>query len=124
MNRADARRLEWRVMKRNFWRVLALAVLAAVVYFLTAGRFNVITTGLGTVLFLLLLTERPVWGAPAVDRLAWAAIFGLILLLAVGRLLEPLWAALPFRFGRELLVSWLVLSIPGWWAGRSPAGGG
>ena len=111
-------------MKHNFWKVLALAVLAAVVYFLMAGRFNVITTGFGTILFLLLLTERPVWEAPAVDRLAWAAIFGLLLLLAVGRLLEPVWAALPFHFGRELLVSWLLLSIPGWWAGRSHASEG
>lgn len=109
-------------MKRNFWRVLALAVLAAVVYFQMAGRFNVITTGLGTILFLLLLTERPEWGAPAVDRAAWAAVFGFLLLLAIGRLLEPIWAALPFRFGRELLVSWLVLSVPGWWvAASSPA---
>ena len=110
-------------MKHNFWKVLTLAVLATAVYFLMAGRFNVITTALGTILFLLLLTERPVWEAATVDRLAWAAIFGLILLLAVGRLLEPIWAALPFRFGPEMLVSWLLLSIPGWWAGRSPASG-
>jgi hypothetical protein len=110
-------------MKHNFWKVLALAVLAAVVYYSTAGRFNLITTGFGTILLLLLLTERPVWEAPVVDRCAWAAIFGLIALLAVGRLLEPVWAALPFPFGRELLVSWLLLSLPGWWAGRSPASG-
>lgn len=111
-------------MKHNFWKVLTLAVLATAVYFLVAGRFNVITTALGTILFLLLLTERPAREAPTVDRLAWAAIFGLILLLAVGRLVEPLWAALPFYFTRELLVSWLVLSIPGWWVGRTSAGGG
>ncbi len=110
-------------MKHNFWKVLALAVLATVVFFLMAGRFNVISTGLGTILLLLLLTERPEWRAPVVDRCAWAAIFGLILLLAVGRLLEPVWAALPFHFGRELLVSWLLLSVPGWWASRSPASG-
>ena len=108
-------------MKHNFWRVLALAVLATGLLFFLAGRFNVISTGLGTILLLLLLTERPAWRAPVIDRCAWAAIFGLILLLAVGRLLEPLWAWLPFHFARELLVSWLVLSLPGWWAGRSPA---
>ena len=107
-------------MKHNFWKVVALAVLATVVLFLLAGRFNFITTTLGTILFLLLLTERPVWGAPVVDRCAWAAIFGLILLLAVGRFLEPVWAALPFHFGRELMASWLLLSLPGWWVGRSP----
>ena len=110
-------------MKHNFWKVLALAVLATVVYFLMAGRFNVITTVLGTILFLLLLTERPVWEAAAIDRCAWAAIFGLVLLLAVGRVLEPIWDALPFHFTRELLASWVLLSIPGWWAGRSPASG-
>ena len=108
-------------MKHNFWRVLALAVLATVVYFLMAGRFNVVTTALGTILFLLLLTERPEWRAPKIDRCAWAAIFGMILLLAVGRLLEPIWAQLPFLFSRELLVSWLLLSLPGWWVGHSPA---
>ncbi len=32
-------------------------------------------------------------------------------------------AALPFHFGRELLASWLLLSLPGWWAGRSPPSG-
>jgi len=111
-------------MKHNFWRVLALAVLATAVYFLMAGRFNVVTTALGTILLLLLLTERPVWEASAIDRCAWAAIFGLLALLAVGRLLEPVWAALPFHFGRELLASWLLLSLPGWWAGRSPASDG
>lgn len=111
-------------MKDSFWRILALAVLAGVVYFLMAGRFNVITTGLGTILLLLLLTERPAAGAPAIDRCAWTAIFGFILLLAVGRLLEPLWAALPFGFSRELLISWLALSLPGWWVARRPAGGG
>ena len=110
-------------MKHNFWRVLALAVLATVVYFLMAGRFNVITTGLGAILLLLLLTERPEWRAPTIDRCAWAAIFGLILLLAAGRFLEPVWAALPSQFGPELLVSWLLLSLPGWWAGRTPASG-
>lgn len=108
-------------MKHNFWKVLALAVLATALFFFMAGRFNVISTGLGTILLLLLLTERPERGAPAIDRCAWAAIFGLILLLAVGRLLEPVWTQLPFHFGRELLVSWLLLSVPGWWAGRSPA---
>ncbi len=106
-------------MKHNFWKVLALALLAAVVFYLMAGRFNVISTAFGTILFLLLLTERPEWGAPTIDRCAWAAIFGLILLLAAGRLLEPIWARLPFYFGRELLVSWLLLCVPGWWAGRS-----
>jgi hypothetical protein len=110
-------------MKHNFWKVLALAVLATCLYIFLAGRFNVISTVLGTILFLLLLTERPVWGAPTIDRCAWAAIFGLILLLAAGRLLEPIWAWLPFHFSRELLVSWLLLSVPGWWAGRSPASG-
>ena len=110
-------------MKQNFWRVLALAVLATVLFFLMAGRFNVVTTGLGTVLLLLLLTERPDQGATTIDRCAWAAIFGLILLLATGRLLEPIWVWLPFHFGRELLVSWLLLCVPGWWAGRSPATG-
>jgi hypothetical protein len=110
-------------VKHNFWRVLALAVLATYVLFLMAGRFNVITTGLGTILFLLLLTERPEGGAPAIERAAWAAIFGLILLLAVGRLLEPIWARLPFYFGRELLVSWVLLCVPGWWVARSPATG-
>ncbi len=110
-------------MQHNFWKVLALAVLAASLFFFLAGRFNVISSGLGTILLLLLLTERPAPGAPTVDRCAWAAIFGLILLLAVGRLLEPIWAQLPFRFSRELLVSWLVLCVPGWWAGRSPANG-
>lgn len=109
-------------MKHNFWRVLALAVLATVVYFLMAGRFNVITTVLGTILFLLLLGERPEWRAPVVDRCAWAAIFGLLLLLAAGRLLEPIWDWLPFPLTHELLVSWLLLSVPGWWAGRTPAG--
>ena len=82
-------------MKHNFWRVLALAVLAAALFFFLAGRFNVISTGLGA-----------------------------ILLLAAGRLLEPLWAALPFGFSRELMLSWLLLSVPGWWLGRSPAAGG
>ena len=106
-------------MQENFWRVLALAVLAAVLYFLLAGRFNVISTALGTVLLLLLLTEKPAWQAPAIDRAAWSAVFGLILLLAAGRLLEPVWAALPFHFSRELLVSWLLLCLPGWWASRS-----
>jgi hypothetical protein len=106
-------------MNENFWRVLALALLATVVFFLMAGRFNVITSVLGSVLLLLLLTERPAPQAPAIDRCAWAAIFGLILLLAAGRLLEPLWVQLPFYFGRELLVSWLVLSLPGWWLSRS-----
>lgn len=110
-------------MRENFWRVLALAVLATGLFFIMAGRFNVISTGLGTILLLLLLTERPDWEAPIVDRCAWAAIFGLILLLAVGRFLEPIWARLPFYFGRELLLSWLLLSVPGWWAGRSPASG-
>lgn len=110
-------------MRENFWRVLALAVLATGLYFILAGRFNIISTGLGTILLLLLLTERPDWEAPIVDRCAWAAIFGLILLLAVGRLLEPIWTQLPFPFGRQLLVSWLLLSLPGWWAGRSPASG-
>ena len=109
-------------MKHNFWKVLALAVLAAVVYFLMAGRFNVVTTALGAILLLLLLTERPEWRAPTIDRCAWAAIFGLILLLAVGRFLEVVWAALPFQFGRELLASWLLLSVPGWWLGRTSAG--
>ena len=111
-------------MKQNFWRVLALASLATVVYFLMGGRFNVITTGLGTILLLLLLTERLDREAPTIDRYAWAAVFGLILLLAAGRLLEPVWARLPFHFGRELLVSWLLLCLPGWWVGRSPATGG
>lgn len=110
-------------MKHNFWRVLAVAVLATTVYFLMAGRFNVVTTVLGTILFLVLLTEKPAWGAPVVDRCAWAAIFGLVLLLAAGRLLEPIWAALPYYLGRELMVSWVVLSLPGWWVGRSPASG-
>ena len=110
-------------MRHNFWRVLALAVLATTVYYLLAGRFNVVTTGLGTILLLLLLTEKPAWGAAVVDRCAWAAIFGLIALLAVGRLLEPVWAALPYRFGQELLVSWLLLSLPGWWLGRSRPSG-
>ena len=110
-------------MKHNFWRVLALAVLATCLLFFLAGRFNVISTGLGTILLLLLLTERPEWGAPAIDRCAWAAIFGMILLLAVGRLLEPIWERLPFLFARELLVSWLLLCVPGWWAGRAPASG-
>ena len=110
-------------MKQNFWRVLALAVLAAALFFFLSGRFNVISTGLGAILLLLLLTERPEWRAPAIDRCAWAAIFGLILLLVVGRLLEPVWAALPFSFAREILVSWLLLSGPGWWLGRSPAAG-
>ena len=108
-------------MKHNFWRVLALAVLAAALFFLLAGRFNIISTSLGVILLLLLLTERPEWRAPAIDRCAWAAIFGLVLLLAAGRLLEPLWRALPFGFNRELLVSWLLLSVPGWWVSRSPA---
>lgn len=110
-------------MRENFWRVLALAVLATGLFFVMAGRFNMVTTALGTILLLLLLTERPHWEAPLVDRCAWAAIFGLILLLAAGRLLEPVWVRLPFHFGRELLVSWLLLSVPGWWAGRSPASG-
>ena len=110
-------------MKQNFWRVLALAVLAAGLFFFMAGRFNVVTTGLGTILLLLLLTERLDRGAPTIDRCAWAAIFGLILLLATGRLFEDLWVRLPFHFGREMLVSWLLLCVPGWWAGRSPATG-
>ena len=71
-------------MKHNFWRVLALAVLATALLFFLAGRFNVISTALGTILLLLLLTERPEWEAPTIDRCAWAAVFGLILLLAVG----------------------------------------
>ena len=110
-------------MNHNFWRVLALAALATALFFFLAGRFNVISSGLGTILLLLLLTERPAPGAATIDRCAWAAIFGLILLLAIGRLLEPIWAQLPFHFGRELLVSWLLLSVPGWWASRSPATG-
>ena len=98
-------------------------MLATVVYVLMAGRFNVFTTVLGIILLLLLLTERPEWQAPTMDRCAWAAVLGLILLLAAGRFLEPIWAALPFHFGRELLVSWLLLSVPGWWLGRTPATG-
>jgi hypothetical protein len=110
-------------MRHNFWRILALAVLATAVFFLLAGRFNVISTVLGTILLLLLLSERLEPGAAVIDRCAWASVFGLILLLALGRLLEPVWFRLPFFFGRELLVSWLVLSLPGWWASRTPATG-
>jgi hypothetical protein len=110
-------------MKHNFWRVLALAVLATGLLFFLSGRFNVISTGLGTILLLLLLTEKLERGASTIDRCAWAGVFGLILLLAVGRLLEPIWAQLPFHIARELLVSWLLLCVPGWWAGRSPATG-
>ncbi len=106
-------------MKNNFWRVLALAVLATGLFFFLAGRFNVISTGLGTILLLLLLTEKPERGASTIDRCAWAAIFGLILLLAVGRLLEPIGERLPFYFSRELLVAWLLLCLPGWWLSRS-----
>jgi hypothetical protein len=108
-------------MKHNFWRVLALGVLATGLIFLLGGRFNFISTTLGTTLLLLLLTERPHWAAPAIDRCAWAAVFGIVLLLAAGRLLEPVWAALDFPPTREVLVSWVLLSLPGWWAGRSPA---
>lgn len=105
-------------MQHNFWRVLALGVLATGLLFFLAGRFNFISTSLGVTLLLLLLTERPRWAAPAIDRCAWAAVFGLVLLLAVGRLLEPLWAALPFSAAREILASWALLSVLGWWAGR------
>ncbi len=110
-------------MRDNFWRVLALAVLATWLLFFLAGRFNLISTALGTILLLILLTERPVWGASVIDRCAWASVFGLILLLAVGRMLEPIWVALTFQPGREMLISWLLLCVPGWWAGRSPATG-
>lgn len=110
-------------MKQNFWRILALAVLATGLIFWLAGRFNVISTGLGTILLLLLLTERPEWQAPTIDRCAWSAVFGLILLLVVGRLLEPVWALLPLNFSRLLLGSWLLLSVPGWWLSRTPATG-
>lgn len=113
-------RYDGSAMKHNFWRVLALGLLATGLMFLLRGRFNFITTALGTTLLLLLLTERPHWAAPAIDRCAWAAVFGLVALLAVGRLLEPVWAALGFTMTREVLVSWALLSVAGWWAGRSP----
>lgn len=108
-------------MKHNFWRVLALGMLATGVMILLHGRFNFISTALGITLLLLLLTERPHWAAPAIDRCAWAAVFGIVGLLATGRLLEPVWAALSFPPTREVLASWVLLAVAGWWAGRSPA---
>ncbi len=101
-------------MRDFYWKVLAVTALAIAVLFLLSGRFNAISSMLGAILLFLLLAARPPARPAWAERGAWAAAFGLILLLTIGRLLEPLWELLPIFYTRKILLSWLVLSAAGW----------
>ncbi len=105
-------------MHDPFWKTLAVGVAAAVLLLILGGRFNLVSTIFGSSLALLAFSIRLDPGARLAERGAWATVAGLCLLLAVGRLLEPVWEAVPMVLNHELVASWAALSVAAWFLAR------
>ncbi len=105
-------------MHHAFWKILGAGVAAAVLLLTLGGRFNLVSTIFGTSLALLALSIRLEPGAGMAEQAARATVAGLCLLLAVGRLLEPVWKVVPLVLNHELVASWAALSVAAWFLAR------